>query len=187
MRIGKRNKFPKQNNGGYSLVELVAVLGIMAVVLGVATLSLWIIKNGRDKKIISSIKSGIGNTRIETLAKEDAVVKIYTKDNKYYVEQTIIDNMLDPSTPSGHKETVQVKEIGSSRDEVSINDGANSLTDFTDASPIVIKFERSTGAVDTANSSNLFTKIQAGNHYAILQPKTGKCLMDKDVGTVPTP
>lgn len=58
-----------KSNGGYTMVELLVVLALMAVVYGVGSLSLAIQPTSEAKKVTLSINSMFSRTKTSTLAK----------------------------------------------------------------------------------------------------------------------
>ena len=78
----------KNDNKGFSLVELVIVIAIMTIVLGMLAANLNFIGNSQAKSLANSIKTAVGRARIETMGKYDTYLYIYKSsvDNKYYKE-----------------------------------------------------------------------------------------------------
>lgn len=65
MRTGR-----KSNNGGFSLVELIIVIAIMAILVGVMAISASSLTGRKVKKCADEIVSTIERTRVLTLGKE---------------------------------------------------------------------------------------------------------------------
>jgi prepilin-type N-terminal cleavage/methylation domain-containing protein len=103
----------KKNNGGFSLVELIVVIAISVVLIGAATISIRSVMGVEVKQCARNIESIINKTRVTSMGKDSAVLKIYkASDGAYYYKMTINGTESDPS------------KIGKSRIEVyySMND-----------------------------------------------------------------
>ncbi len=70
MRTGRNNK-----NGGFSLVELIIVVAIMAIVVGVMGLSVGTLTGRKTAKCADEIVSTLERTRVLTLGKEQNQVE----------------------------------------------------------------------------------------------------------------
>ena len=97
----------KKNNGGFSLVELIVVIAISVVLIGAATISIRSVMGVEVKQCARNIESIINKTRVTSMGKDSAVLKIYkASDGAYYYKMTINGTESDPS------------KIGKSRIEV---------------------------------------------------------------------
>ena len=80
MRTGR-----KSNNGGFSLVELIIVIAIMAILVGVMAISASSLTGRKVKKCADEIVSTIERTRVLTLGKEQNDVEcVLTYEGKEY-------------------------------------------------------------------------------------------------------
>lgn len=83
MRIGRNNK-----NSGFSLVELIIVIAIMAIVVTVAGLSVGTLTGRRVRKCADEIVSTIERARVLTLGKEqnnvECVISYDSTDKEYH-------------------------------------------------------------------------------------------------------
>ena len=80
MRTGR-----KSNNGGFSLVELIIVIAIMAILVGVMGISASSLTGRKVKKCADEIMSTIERTRVLTLGKEQNDVEcVLTYEGKEY-------------------------------------------------------------------------------------------------------
>ena len=70
MRTGRNNK-----NGGFSLVEMIIVIAIMAIVVGIMGLSVGMLTGRKTTKCADEIISTIERTRVLTLGKEQNAVE----------------------------------------------------------------------------------------------------------------
>jgi len=75
MRTGRNNK-----NGGFSLVELIIVVAIMAIVVGVIGLSVGTLTGRKIAKCADEIVSTLERARVLTLGKEQNQVEFVLTD-----------------------------------------------------------------------------------------------------------
>lgn len=75
MRIGRNNK-----NSGFSLVELIIVIAIMAIVVGVMGLSVGTLTGRKTAKCADEIVSTLERARVLTLGKEQNQVEFLLTD-----------------------------------------------------------------------------------------------------------
>ena len=75
MRTGRNNK-----NGGFSLVELIIVIAIMAIVVGVIGLSVGTLTGRKTAKCADEIVSTLERARVLTLGKEQNQVEFVLTD-----------------------------------------------------------------------------------------------------------
>ncbi|MCR5507502.1 MAG: prepilin-type N-terminal cleavage/methylation domain-containing protein [Lachnospiraceae bacterium] len=77
----------KKDNRGFSLVELVICMAIMAIVLGMLVGSLNYIGNSQARALANAVKTSVGQCRIQTMGKYESYLYIYRgADKKYYKE-----------------------------------------------------------------------------------------------------
>ncbi len=168
----------KKDNRGLSLVELVIIIAIMAIMIGVLVGSLGYIGNSQARSLANAIKTSIGQTRIQTMGKNEAYLYIYRgTDNKYYKETWIkagADAPVKDSTDvlGKDKPIVKYKIKGDSTEHtISSSDG------------LLITFDRTNGKeINTkslnGNNSVLCEKITVSygtKEYVItIVPETGK-------------
>ena len=81
----------RKNNNGYSLVELIIVIVIMALLTGTAFLSISIIFGASAKTCANDIKEALAENKVTAMGKSEAKVEIYrdASDNNVYIIQWI--------------------------------------------------------------------------------------------------
>ena len=77
----------KCNNEGMTLVEIIIVITIMAVLVGMFFSSTNYIGVSQARALANSIKTGVGQARIQTMGKYETYLYIY-KSN-YYLTKII--------------------------------------------------------------------------------------------------
>lgn len=118
MRTGKKSK-----NQGYSLVEMVVVIAIMAIVVTTAGLSISLVSGRKVKKCADEIVSTIERTRVLSLGKDQGQVEfILSQDSSgdYHVRIYQGSNASD--------EPVQDRVVGKDPIEIKV-----SFSDGTEA------------------------------------------------------
>ena len=131
----------KISNKGFSLVELVICIAIMGIVVGMLGASLNYIGVSQARSLTNSIKTAVGQAKIQTMGKYDTYLYIYRSsgDNRYYKETWKRSNMNDLVRDNREllgkdKPTVKYMVKGDSTEHVL--DGTNGL---------LIKFDRTNG------------------------------------------
>lgn len=110
MRIGRNNK-----NSGFSLVELIIVIAIMAIVVTVAGLSVGTLAGRRVRKCADEIVSTIERARVLTLGKEqnnvECVISYDSTDKEYHamVYQVINGTPTEVSDRVVGRDSIQVQ------------------------------------------------------------------------------
>lgn len=110
MRIGRNNK-----NSGFSLVELIIVIAIMAIVVTVAGLSVGTLAGRRVRKCADEIVSTIERARVLTLGKEqnnvECVISYDSTDKEYHamVYQVINGTPTEVSDRVVGRDPIQVQ------------------------------------------------------------------------------
>lgn len=159
---------------GFTLVELVVVIAIMAVLMSFFITGLGQLTGLASKQCTRQIKQELGQVRIKTMGKEDIYVRIYkdAADNCWYITETAIQ----PASGSTSSSTVtsDPEKIGSSRVTVtgtllSAGTGAVLRTD----DDMEIRFDRETGGLKEISdpSGNYYVSrivITSGSHVHTL-------------------
>lgn len=149
MKTGRKN-----NNGGFSLVELVIVIAIMAVLVGVMATSITSLTGRRVRKCADEIVTTLERTRVLTLGKEQNQVECvisYDTDKKEYKAQilqggTVVTDRILGKDPI--KITVYFEENST---EYLLTDlmGSDSLLPYVSASKgLHLVFNRASGAFE---------------------------------------
>ncbi len=144
----------KRKNGGFSLLELIVVIAILAVMGGILVGTVGNIGHYKVKQYTEILDSFMRKTRSNAMAKNNICgFCLYQKNGRYYVE-SYGENKNDEATIVYN--TVEVKELGNSSGvEISIakKDGSDKkvLADNTGDSVdscIRVKYVTGTGAID---------------------------------------
>lgn len=174
----------KKNNSGFSLVELVVIMALMAIFMGIFSLGIGQLTGYDAKETYKKISSAITKNKIDTLGKAKAPGSMYLEiyksdsDNQIYARTVIVDT--DTKTETKIDETKLSKR---GRSTVTYEMEGGSGVEATESHPLKICFNRSTGAiVDLADPGTVSTlkyiRVTAGTKtYTIeLVPSTGKII-----------
>lgn len=139
MKRDKKLWLIKQNKG-VSLVELIIVIGIMAVLTGVVVLSLDVIPKSRVKACSQKIVSKMEGTRTDALSFYNAEVKIYCTSDGVYADTILYKDASTASTV-----TEKIGNAGVSVAFLTNESGAAYVTLQT-GDYLIFSFSRSSGS-----------------------------------------
>lgn len=182
----KKTAYDKKNNnknGGFSLVELIVVIAIMAVLTGIASMSLASVMGISVKQCARDIQSAANQTRVSTLGKDEVIMTI-TKGNKAKSSEAYYCTIV---TKDGLGKTTENEEkIGKSNLDITyvLSDSkGNKTSDITldDTHSLTIKFNRGTGAMAPCMKSD----GSSGGDYYCMQIKVKKNSTEKIISFYP--
>ncbi|MBR4719016.1 MAG: prepilin-type N-terminal cleavage/methylation domain-containing protein [Lachnospiraceae bacterium] len=146
----------RNDNKGFSLIELIIIIAIMSIVLTMLVANLGYANSSAAKGCANSLKTAIGQTRIKTMGKKETYLYVY-KDGKGYSMKTI-----SKGSKTGDPITVEATEQ-LAKSKVSIKysfkkaDGSMTTPVELDSSnDILIGFNRENGKLDMSSSSITF-------------------------------
>jgi|GEM_PF-7102157 len=158
----------KRKCGGFSLIELIVVIGIAMVFVGVAVLSYNIVRRSNVDKAVSNITSAYNRTRTYAMSKSGTWSLEVTKtDGTYYgyIYQTSTDG-----TTTG----VNTYELGKYYTlEFSSDD--SSLVTIDDSDSVIIEFNAngSVKSVSLGDGTNYYTDGSSTGTYCIFEMEYG--------------
>lgn len=162
----------RKNNKGYSLVELIIVVAIMAILTGVCFFSVAMIFNAGAKTCANNIKEAIAENKVTAMGKSEAMIKIYkdASDGCIYSQQWVkTGGVWDGGEP---------EQIGNSRVYVAYVPEGGSETELTSGASIEICFDRGSGSFRENDAGVVYSEIlvQAGRrkYHLTLTKLTGK-------------
>lgn len=159
----KQRKWMKENLG-FTLVELIIVMGIMGIVAGVFAGSIGYIKAGKTKKAAAAVNNKLGYAQTETMAKKGKeIVYLFTSDGSgafdagVYVicintEKEDFTKNSDLRSSSFVQDNAQ--KVASSRVTASATVGGSGNVSLTNANMLRMEFNKATGAF---TGSTLYT------------------------------
>ncbi len=145
-------KKKKELNKGFSLVELIVVIAIMAVLAGIVTTSLSTLSGRQAQKTCEKMLSVLETVRTQTMGKRTITATLYKTDSGYNIK-TVATNTssgTDESTKDYHVDGSSVTaSYYCTSASVELSSIADSSWTAIDASGITIAFDRSSGALTT--------------------------------------
>lgn len=165
-----------KNNKGYSLVEMIIVVAIIAVVGLGATWSIILVLSGNAKTCTHSIMNAISECKITTMSQGKGNVQLLLyRDDEGNVYSEI--QMWDKDESKWVTTYNGLEKIGAKRCSVGSADGADDLPDK--ANPWVICFDRSSGSLlDTTNVYDIYVMGGNRNYHIKLEKLTGKQILE---------
>ena len=132
-----------KNNKGFTLVELIVVIAIMAVLTGFIITGIGLLSTLSSRQCARQLKQSIGQARIETMGKNYVKLRLYkdSTDNCYYLEET------KTVTETGET-SVTTDKVGSGRITITGKDAGGSDYTISTGHDITLSFKRSTGGFD---------------------------------------
>lgn len=145
---------------GFSLVELIIVIAIMAIMTGGVALTINMLRSADSKKLANELNSGLTTLRSENMAKDkQSYMHLYWFDDKYYLE------MSDQPEPSRDGSGT---EIGSGSVSVTFK-GENDIS-MTPGSTQALSFsmKKKNGAfVEEVTNDTNETKLKATSEIVV--------------------
>ena len=173
----------EKNNKGYSLVEVIIVVAIIAAIGLTAMLSVSLIFNANARTCANDIAGAISECKIMTMTKGQGNVRLILyrdgeNGNIFYELQT-----RESTSASWETNNDGAQKVGAGKCIVGSSDGANDLPDSPDTA-WEIYFDRSTGALYTGTSSEIMDHgiyVVGGNrrYHIKIEKLTGKQTLEK--------
>lgn len=191
----------KDDNRGFSLVELIVIVAIMAILLGVLAANISRISGYRAKECRTKVVSSLENGRLMTLSKSRGgsninntrTFLVFVRNNgdgcNYCI--TIVENQItDVKKVSKGNVTLKFSYVKDAADgtpvgsftgpkNLSISSPGNVLTDAVSAG-FKVGFDRQNGAFlsyDASGNTNIyqmFASLGSYNYGITIHPKTGE-------------
>lgn len=162
----------KTDNKGYSLVELIVVMAILAVVTVASVIGVGMISGKPAEACATNLKTALTSVRTSTMGKSNATLSVYrdASTGEIWIREDLSGN-------------VTTKKIGESSVSVSyIYEGEVTPIDLGDYDHrITIGFDRSSGGLkpDGGKYVKVFEMTKAGKTYKVTIHKlTGKISLE---------
>lgn len=152
-----------KNNKGFSLLEVVVVMALIAILTSGTVLSVSSLRRARVKKQFDVLQSQVINLREETLTSSDLTTGAVFYDStagEYYfavfeLNRTKLSNLSTASiTNDDIKATLKQKVLLSSNMEYYYSFDSGTKVKITASNPLIIHFDRSDGRLMN-NTTNL--------------------------------
>lgn len=164
------------NNKGYSLVELVIVIAIIALIISTVFYSVVMVFGANAKSCANNIQRAIADCKVTTMGKSSAYMELYRDtDQNVYTKMYVMDS-------SSTYVEAEPQKVGTGRVYVAYTpvtpSGPGAETELTAGNKIEIRFDRATGGFAKDAGGKTYEKIhvQAGskNYEIVLTELTGK-------------
>ncbi len=156
------------DNNGYSLIELIIVMAIIAVLLTTVVFSITMVFSANAKACANDIQRAITDCKVTTMGKAEAYMEIYRDTNEnIYSQMFVVEN--------GSTEAMDPEKLGPARVTVSYTLADDSTGELTaGGAKLRIAFDRASGSFTTDTCKSI--EVRGGTkHYEItLTRLTGK-------------
>lgn len=165
-----------KDNSGYSIVELIIVIAIMAIVMGSVFLSVILIFSANAKTCANDIQRSIADCKVTTMGKSEAYMELWRDaDGNIYTQMHVWDSS------TGAFDAQDRQKVGTKKVYVGYVKEGEADTDAVEllagGSKVKIQFDRASGSFDEVSYQNCAKIIVQGGskNYAIeLVRLTGK-------------
>ena len=163
----------KEKNKGYTLVELVVVVSIMAILLTIIVPNVSIIWSFRAKRAANSIAAALDKTKVEAMNRRGGEMKLEKRSDGYYITY-----YLDRGKRAADISEEDSEQIGPSRLRISYTTDSEDgvVHELQEGEFLILTYDRDTGAFRQIQS-NVVTQSQVNeylkNNQDIAFPDTG--------------
>lgn len=154
----------KQNNAGFSLVELIVTILIMSILTAGVTVAVIAMHRADSDKEANKIASVLGKGRLQVLSQtEDIYVKLYADADGQYI--SIVQGATETRTELDDEAVIAYKKSGGVE------------TTLTSGDAVTIYFSKSSGAFKAPFVE--YIKVTADKDlFVCLVEDTGRCYID---------
>lgn len=173
--VAEKQRAGKLHNGGYSLIELVIVLAIIAIIMSTVFYSIILIFSANAKSTANDIQRAIGDCKVTTMGRSAAYMELYrdSSNENVYTRMYVMDS-------SGTYVPSEPQKVGPNRVTVKYvsSEAGIAETELLAGDSIQIWFDRATGGF-ADNASHTFyecIRVEGGskNYEIRLTKLTGK-------------
>lgn len=156
----KTGKLHRINNRGYSMVELIIVMAIIAAIMSGVFFSIILIFSANAKSTANDIQRSIGDCKITTMGRAAAYMELYrdASNENVYTKMYIWDNSAGGYVGS------EPQKVGPVRVTVKYMASGGAETELLAGDKIEIWFDRATGG---------FKEDAGGNFYELIRVEGG--------------
>ena len=146
------------SEGGYSLMELLVVMAIIVVTLTFFLMGIRLIFTSPSRQCTRELKAAIEKTRIDTMGRNAAGLRVYQTDKGVFVQRIELDE-------KGNPQALPEERIGNNRVKVRHSEGA-ALKDL-DAGGVFLAFKRETGGFYGGVSDGEDDYVKIGSYTSV--------------------
>lgn len=158
-----------KNQKGFSFVEMILVIAIVAILTGVAGISIGLIARSNVNRTVQKLDSAFSQARTQSMAKGNLRGMLFLT----YENNRVYCYVGSATNPKRNEEKV---EIAVAPVQVSVFAGGTETVLSPSDNEIIIGFIQTSGAIDTSIGSYEKIKISNDRHtmYLHIYPITGK-------------
>ena len=162
----------KKNNKGFSLVELIVIIAILAVLMGAVITYIGSLGTAQAKKCANGINSGFSQTKVCAMSRSSASMIVYCNDEGAFLKT--IQGSTDRVEKIGTAGTVvEYRTVRDSNSFVPVGE--------TEATGVKIEFDRASGACKKMSSGDYCYgfKVTCGKttYIVSIEPLTGRAMI----------
>lgn len=155
----------RMNNKGYSMVEMIIIIAIVAILSALSFITVNIIYTAKVKAAGTTFNTQLSHLSSLTKAQSpELAMKLYYKDteNKYYIQYGTYDGSVFTADPD-------TAEVGLSNSITFYYTAEGSASETkVDSAGVIIKFNKSDGAVTSGAGNYRIAKGESGASYSIV-------------------
>lgn len=148
--IGTGSQVNRREDGGYSIVELIIVVAIIAAVIAVAGYSIVMIFSANAKACANDLQRAFTDCKVTTMGKAEAYLELYGQDGCVYSLMTVDGKTGEP------------QKVGTNRVSVTCEKDGAETKDISGGEKIKIVYDRSAGSFADAKMDDFDTIVIAG-------------------------
>ena len=141
------------DNGGYSLIELVVVLAITAIIMSTVFYSIILVFSANAKSCVNNIERSIGDCKVTTMGRADAYMVLF-RDNEGNVY-----TQMHITKSDGTVTDEEPQKVGTSKVDVGYTPKNGTETALLPGDSIEIRFDRSNGGFKADAGGRLYEEI----------------------------
>lgn len=141
------------DNKGYSMIELMIVLAIMAVLSGTVFYSVTLIFGANARSCANNIQRSIGDCKVTTMGKADAYMVLFRDgDGTVYTQMHLTES-------DGSVTEEEPQKVGTGRVDIGYTPKCGTQTVLMPGDSIEIRFDRSSGSFVADGNGNIYEEI----------------------------
>ena len=141
------------DNRGYSIIELIIVLAIIAIIMGTVFYSIILIFSANAKSCVNNIQRSIGDCKVTTMGRADAYMVLF-RDNEGNVY-----TQMHITKSDGTVTDEEPQKVGTSKVDVGYTPKNGTETALLPGDSIEIRFDRSNGGFKADAGGRLYEEI----------------------------
>lgn len=159
-----------KNNKGFTLVELVVVIAMMAIIAGVSSTVISTVSKQELKDFTNNLDAMLCQTKIETMSgMTDPVLEISVRNGEY---RATLYQMALQSDGSRVKEPVKSQYLGDDYLKCTYTSEGN-VINYTGSGVISFKYDRNTGELINKKITDISVTSKLGTYTIQFVPQTG--------------